>query len=148
MTYQDDQVLRHTHFFQKSPELGRDIPGPATFLYSEDFPKGNYVHNKKVRIFASLPKIWSSKQALTAQYGTWSFKISPKNFLKLNLQENNTQKVFLKDKNPSITVTNMYYMLVFQYISIIHDLKQTCKELGALIVSNGFQKHGFYKNTL
>lgn len=71
-----------------------NIPGPATFLHSEDFLKGNNVPDQKEGVFASQPKIWSFKQASTAQYGTWRFKISPKNYFKLYLEEKQYSESF------------------------------------------------------
>lgn len=48
------------------------------------------------------------------------------------------------DKNSTITVINNIICEYFNILVFTHDLKQTSKDLGALIVSNDVQTNGLY----
>lgn len=82
--------------FRATQNYGETFLAQPHSCTQRTFPKGAMFRDQKVRIFTSQPKIWSSKQASTAQYRTWSLKVSPKNYLKLDLEKKQYSENFSK----------------------------------------------------
>ena len=131
----------------RATQLWRHIPGPATSFAQRTFPRGMmFMVRKWEFLLLNLKSGLLSKPQLPkmrSEVLRFHLRVIWNSILK----RNNIQTAFLKDKNSAVTVNNIYYMY-FNASVFTYDLKQTCKELRTLIVSNEFHKDVFYKTTL